>query len=276
MTAWGPVATWRQARRTCTPGCFGYHATWPLVRTLGLKASPRWHADHYRTALATLRPADGQPLRVLVAGAADHVAVATLAAVADSHPLVLHVVDRCPTPLAAIDAWAAHHHVTATTQLGRIEDLDASSEPYDAVACDGLLSLLADPEARSHVLGRVAAALAPTGLLIYTTRLTVGGRPLEYDIAGRILQTAASAAWPHPTRDRLHVALDRWRRPARSAPYTAVDQLRTELASHFAAVTVDVDPTPPTTALRCHPRHMLHRAGTHVVRATAMSPTGTP
>lgn len=270
MTGWGTIAAWRQARQTCEPGCYGYHATWPLLRRLGLKASPLWHADLYQEHLTDL--GDQHRPRILVAGAADHMAVKTLSQVLDSRWVYIEVVDRCTTPLATIDRWFGVDHLTFHQG---IEDLDLGELLYEAVVCDGLLSLLPDDAARHQVLSRLAAVLRPTGRLIYTTRLSVDGRPLEYDLVGRLVQAAASLTWRRrpPTR-RRQVALDRWRSPARSAPYITVARLRSDLEQHFADVEIDVDTRPPTRALRLHPRHLVRGAASSVVRVTATAPIG--
>jgi len=48
-----PVGQWRQARRTCPPGCFGYHAAWSVCRRLGIKSHPGWHQDFLTASLSS-------------------------------------------------------------------------------------------------------------------------------------------------------------------------------------------------------------------------------
>lgn len=274
MTGWGPTATWRHARRTCSPTCFGYHASWPIVRRLGLKASPAWHTDFYRAALAALTPTD-QRLMILVAGAADPTAAAILAELAGDEPSIV-VIDQCPTPLATIAAWARHRHPDVEVHHAQVEDLDPDDiGTFDLVVCDGLLSLLADADARHQALAQLANVTSPTGRFVYTTRLTVDGRPLEYDLCGRVLQAAVALTWPRRPPSRARLAADRWRRPARMAPYTTAAQLRDDLQGHFVDVDIDVDPNPPTRALRLHP-NTLRGVASAVVRVTATHPIGAP
>lgn len=266
MTA---VTTWRTARTRCASGCFGYHASWPLVRGAGLKASPWWHADFYRPHLTTAA-ADRDQVRVLIAGTADHSMLAVVTGILGPDRVRAHVLDRCPTPLAATETWAAAHGVQA-----RCEQVDlltwAASETYDVVVTDGLLSLLPAPAARAAVIDALAAALDPDGVLLYTTRATVAVRRLEYDILGRVAQTAAAATWPHAQPSRARMIAAQWRRPARTAAHTSTEDLRTDLVRAFATVEITASAAAATLALGSHPRRWRGAAST-IIRAAARSP----
>jgi hypothetical protein len=267
----GPLAVWRAARLLCEPSCFAYHASWPLVRGIGVKASPRWHAGFYRRELdrvGLLR--DHRPLRVLVAGTADHTMLAVLAELVAPHRLDVHVVDQCGTSLWAVGQWAALAGPgSLRTVQARLQDYAPGSR-YDVVVTDGVLSLLPDTAARHRVLARLGGALADGGLLLYTTRLTTS-RALEYDLAGRVVQTAAALTWIRAQPSARRLAVERWRRPSRSAAYGNTAQLRDDLHLFFGDVAVHVDATAPTAALRVHPRRWRGHGST-VVRIAASHP----
>jgi hypothetical protein len=271
-TGCGPLDIWRQARRSCQPGCFAYHASWPLVRAAGLKASPRWHSDFYRTQLAKaglLQP--NGPLRVLIAGAADHTVLQVLTQLVDPTRLHVTLVDRCATPLKVATRWATRHDVTLNTHNGEIQHLPAPHTAYDVALTDGLLSLLPSAEQRHQALDQLASAIAPDGLFLYTTRLTVSARPLEYDLLGRILQSLAATTWPHDSPTRAQLAVDRWHRPARSTPYATAQQLHDDLSTHFTHVHITTNDQPANTAQRLHPNRQRGIPST-ILRAVAGQP----
>lgn len=269
----GPMAAWRLARAHCDAGCFAYHATWPLVRAAGLKATPRWHTAFYREQLHTAALLDGtSPVRALVAGAADHTMTAVLADLIGRDRLLVEVIDQCDTPLHLARRWAQERDVAITTRRARIPLAEPDTRGYDLVVTDGLLSLLPSPAARDDALRWAARQLTPTGLLLYTTRHRPDDLPLEFDALGRAVHAAAALTWHGSVRARRELAVRAWRRPARSAAYDSADQLHRDLRRHFDDIELTEDRTPPTPALAAHRLHRPAQASV-IVRARAAHPT---
>jgi hypothetical protein len=266
------VNTWRAARRHCRPDCFGYHATWPLVRAAGIKASPSWHRDFYRSELSAAGLATGtNRVRILIAGTADHTLTRVLAELIDPHRLDLTVIDRCPTPLKSTGRLALDLGVPALRlETASIPEFPTVIPAVDVAVTDGLLSLLPDETRRRATLAWLAASLKPSGTLLYTTRLTADAEPLDFDRLGRAIQTAAALTWPRREPRRRSLALTTWRRPARAAPYTDAGQLHDEISREFGHVQIHADPEPPTPALR-HTRR-TRGAPNFIVRAAATNP----
>ncbi|WP_322769837.1 hypothetical protein [Frankia sp. Cr1] len=258
------------ARRLCQPQCFGYHATWRLFRHTGLKASPGWHTDFYRTALAPL--AANRPLRILICAASDEAMLATLAMILDRRHVDIHLVDACATPLVLSATYAHRQGIALTTIQAHAPDLPDVPGPFDVAVTDGLLSLLEGPAARHALLARLASLLTPDGRLLYTTRIAGPSSVLEYDRVGRTIQAAAAyLAWPGDTRQRHDLARRILTRPARRSPFTIPDQLRTAFSRHFTHVAVAQRPGQPTLPLRLHPAALTGNAS-RCIQVTADTP----
>jgi hypothetical protein len=266
------VNAWRAARRHCSSDCFGYHATWPLVRAAGIKASPTWHRDFYRLELDAAGFTTGTDrVRVLIAGTADHTLARVLAGLIEPRRIDLTVIDRCPTPLIATTRHALALGIPALrVETASIPEHPTVTPAVDVAVTDGLLSLLPDETHRQATLAWLAASLNPGGTLLYTTRLTIDGKPLDFDRLGRAIQTTAALTWPRHEPRRRALALRTWRRPARAAPYTNVGQLHDEISRHFGLVQIHADPEPPTPAL--HHTRGAHSASSAIVRAAATNP----
>lgn len=266
----------RQARATCDRTCFPYHSTWRLHRRVGLKGHPGWHTPFYARALAHTGLADRARLRALVCGTSDEQMTATLTALVGTHRLDIHLVDRCPTPLALARAYADRERLTLTTHLATAPDLPTFEEPFDLVVTDGLLSLLPTPDAVERTIDALADALRPDGALLYTARVTRPPRTtLEYDRVGRWIQTAVTlGAWPRPWRERHAAARVHRSRPSRTTPYTTPESVRSAFTGAFTHVRADIEARPATWAQRLHPAH-LHGTTSLRVGVTATAPAST-
>ncbi|WP_239309757.1 MULTISPECIES: class I SAM-dependent methyltransferase [unclassified Frankia] len=260
------------ARRSCSPSCFGYHATWRLFRLTGLKANPAWHARFYHAALADLRDSGGR-LRVLICAASDETMLATLTQLLGRHRFQAHMVDACATPLALAAAYAHQHGIAVTTQQASAPQLPDLPGPFEVAVTDGLLSLLSTQADRDTLLARLASLLTPTGLLLYTTRIAGPAGILEYDRLGRAVQAAAiRVGWPGSPRQRRNAARRIRTQPSRRSPFATPGQAREAFAQHFAHVTVERRSEQPSLALRLHPSAWTGQAS-YCLDVTAHTPT---
>ena len=162
----------RLAPSTCTrtpASCAWYHALYPLLRVLGLAATPERHTDFYDEVFRRLA-ADGCR-RVAITGTADtcmlaHVLRPFLAAAI--RPAVT-VVDRCATPLALCRTYAEGAGFALETEVA---DMLAwrPEEPFDVVTTHAFIGMF--PHDKQPVLlRRWAEALRPGGVLVSVARV---------------------------------------------------------------------------------------------------------
>lgn len=240
----------RAARENCGADCFSYHAAWRLFRYTGLKGSPSWHVGFYRRALGDLIVAQG-PVRVLVCAASDENMAAVLTELFGVDRLSIHMIDACATPLSLARDYASRIGLRLSTHRVRAPALASVSGPFDLIITDGLLSLLPLAEDRQQLLVRAQALLAPTGRLVYTTRIAAGHAPLEFDRLGRLARClVARWAWPGPATQRRALASQAREQVSRPNPVTSLDELRELIRPYFADVRLFVRTSPPSLPLR--------------------------
>ncbi|GAA1818315.1 class I SAM-dependent methyltransferase [Planosporangium flavigriseum] len=250
LTLPGSVAV---ARAHCEASCFPYHAAWRLCRRAGLKGHPGWHTGFYAQTLDTHPLPAHQPVRVLICAASDEMMLAVLARLVGARRLLVTLVDSCRTPLLLAAAYARRHHVALTTAQARAPELPDWDTRFDLVITDGLLSLLPHPRDADALLARLAAALDPDGLLLYTTRIARSGA-LEYDRLGRAIQAAAARlAWRGPRDERRDLAHSVRTRRSRPNPFASPDDVRAAFARHFSNIRLISRSRPHTLAVRLHP-----------------------
>lgn len=266
------AGSWRMARRHCERDCFCYHAPWRIFRRLGLKGNPSWHVGFYQRALAGRN--SWRPARALVCATSDETMPALVTRLVPGAHLM--VADACATPLRLVEAWAAQTGTPVATIRSRAPRLDHVEGPFNLIITDGLLSLLATPDDRDRLIARLSGLLTDNGLLLYTTRIagTAGGR-LEYDLPGRLLQGLAATTWPGTAREQAQLAIQRWRRSSRPAPYATPDQVGEAFRTAFGTVRVFTRSVPPTLALAAHPAFWTRR-GSLCVGIAATHPRSRP
>lgn len=149
-------------------GCAAYHGFYPLLRLLGLAASPARHAQFYARALARLAPAHGP--RVLVCAAADYAMMAHVVGAyrgAGVEPEI-DVVDLCETPLRLCEAYA--RLVRARTDLYAADIRAWDGRGYDLLCTHSLLVKFS-PVERAAVVAGWSSFLRPGGAVVSTVRI---------------------------------------------------------------------------------------------------------
>jgi SAM-dependent methyltransferase len=145
-------------------GCLPYHRLWSLVRLVELGGQLPRGLDFFADGLAPVAAETGT-VRVLVAGSADTGVPALVASAAHRAGLrpVLHVADRCGTPLAQIDRFAAQSGLEITTSQGNIADLAGGA--FDAAVTHNVMGFNS-PEGRRAFLAAIGRCLRPGGRLL--------------------------------------------------------------------------------------------------------------
>lgn len=146
-------------------GCGWYHGAWPLLRSLGLVATPQRHAEFFDRAIGAV--AEAGATEVLVTGAADP-AMATV--VLDAYRTrgvepAITVLDRCATPVDV--ACAALPGITAW--VADIFTVDGPAR-FDLLCTHGLFPMV-PADRRAELAERWASLLVPGGRLVTTTSL---------------------------------------------------------------------------------------------------------
>jgi ubiquinone/menaquinone biosynthesis C-methylase UbiE len=259
----GPIESLAVARRNCSRQCFTYHAAWKLFRGLDIKSHPRWHAGFYERALSCISAGSQEQIRGLVCGAADESMLRTVATLVDPARLSVTLVDRCRTPLTLSERFAARRGLRLETRLGLAEELEFSEDSFDFAITDGLLSLIGSEEGRDQVIGRLHSMLKPGGRLIYTTRLTEGNRPLEYDKLGRVAYCLVAPFWRGGWKEKRQLIAKQFRATVRTSPFDNPEQIRDALG-RFRSVHLETTSSPPSVALRVHPYRLSGKASTRL------------
>jgi SAM-dependent methyltransferase len=157
---------WRLGKALCR-SCGGYHQVWGLLRASGVVGATLVDGETLGPLLDDCLAPDQS---VLIAGAADAGLLQFIAASASARPLKVRVVDRCPAPLALLEAIAIPSGISLTTgkaDLTRLDEPDA----HDLILSHSMLYFI-DPEGRLEVLRRLRSALAPGGRLVLVLRLS--------------------------------------------------------------------------------------------------------
>jgi SAM-dependent methyltransferase len=226
---------WRSAPETCTRedgvDCRAYHRLWPVLRLLGLAASPARHAGFFDEVL-TDAAATGGHRRVLVTGTADH-AMPMLVATAYARTgatLDLYAIDLCPTPLLLVEAAARRQGLRVTTVVDGVrEHARSHPESFDLIVTHSLLTMV-EPSERPLVVEGWARLLRPGGAAVTVAR--IDERPPPGD-ASAFARTVHEAVERHPAvaeltrsdRETLHAVALAYAAHARVVPASSVDEL---------------------------------------------------
>jgi SAM-dependent methyltransferase len=231
----------RVAPSLCVHGCDWYHGLYPVLRLLGLAATPARHARFFHGAFAALRGAE----RLLVAGAAD-TAMASLAARALPGAAIT-VLDRCPTPLALCREQAARQGVPLVTEAcDLLAPAAPDAQPFDLACTHSLLGMV-PPADRGRAIASLAARLRPGGRLVSTNRIDAGAATSRYDPDAaarfRARVEAGAASLPGLGVDPAAIAAlaRRYTEKIRSWPFASANALAAALeAGDFAVEQLEV------------------------------------
>jgi hypothetical protein len=158
-------------RKLCTCD-YPYHALWGLLRVAGVTGSLRYEEDALAPILAARIK---NSTRILIAGSADTGTLCAVGRASGEKQPAITIVDRCPAPLALIDAFAASRAIDTRTLCQNLLELDVE-ESFDIVLINYTLSYI-PPSRRVDLFRRLADALVPGGALICATKLLSAIRP---------------------------------------------------------------------------------------------------
>jgi SAM-dependent methyltransferase len=186
------------ADRLCR-GCGQMHALWPYIRLARATSAGSEEATSRLQSVLADQIAAGRK-DVLIAGAADTGALATVARAGAGRALDIVVLDRCETPLELCRRQAQHWSLPIATLH---EDLGRLDRPgrFDIVFAHGTLHFI-ELDRRTDVLARMRRTLRPGGRLVL--RANAGGR-IGGELAGE--GRDGYPAWVAEELARIGVAL---------------------------------------------------------------------
>lgn len=161
----------------CEGSCLGYHRGWVLLQHLGiisgLSSERRYIVDAIREVSAQ------KPIKsVLVAGCADFglLSVVHEALANEIASVQITAIDRCETPLRLCRLYAERMDFEVSC---RSCDLLLDSPPggFDLVLMHSLMSFC-PPDARGRLMEKLAASLAPFGVLLCYQSIRPGVTPV--------------------------------------------------------------------------------------------------
>lgn len=163
-----------EAPTLCTGNPFGdcswYHASWPVLKGLGvfvsLKSDDDFLLPQLKAALA------GGARRILISGTADAGILARIAACRDDAPdgLDITVLDCCPTPLALCRQYAALAGLPLRTVQADILTYQEAGAGYDLICTHSFLTFF-DAGQRLQLVSRWHALLKPGGTVMTAQRV---------------------------------------------------------------------------------------------------------
>jgi SAM-dependent methyltransferase len=165
------------ANRLCR-GCGQMHALWPYIRLARATSAGSDDATALLQSVLADEIAAGRK-DVLIAGAADTGALATVARAGIGRAPNIVILDRCETPLESCRRLAQRWSLPIATLH---EDLGHFDRPgqFDIVFAHGTLHFI-DPDRRIDVLARMRRALRPGGRLVLRAN---AGRRIGGDLVG--------------------------------------------------------------------------------------------
>lgn len=148
--------------------CAWYHGFWPTLRALDLVTTPDTHARFYAETLGALIRQGAR--RVLISGSADINMLERVYAAFDAVGVepAITFLDRCPTPVALADWYAARIGQEITTHVGDI--LAFEDEPYDIVCTHSFMGFFTEEE-RQALARKWAQLLRPGGKVVTINRV---------------------------------------------------------------------------------------------------------
>lgn len=163
------------AERNCRDGdgqdCRWYHASWPVLRALGVFNSPGSDDDFLLRAIARELAAGAR--RVLVSGAADAGMLARVThCLAPASGVEVTVLDQCRTPLELSRRHAQMVGIEIETVHANILEFE-SERPFDLICTHSFLAFFPSPE-RHQLVARWHSLLRPGGCVVTAQRVRPG------------------------------------------------------------------------------------------------------
>ena len=197
--AWALAATHCAGGSQSADGCFWYHRVWQYLRLLDIITSIRTNTPFLLGTLQRLAPSHP---RVLISGSADYAMLAHLRHAYAARPLDVTMLDRCATPVAVNQWYAARHGMTMTPVCGDALAVE-TDRPFDLVCTHNFVGRF-DPASRQRLIDRWHAVLRPGGVVVTTQRVRPGerGRHASYSegaaraLAGKVVEAATVYAGP--------------------------------------------------------------------------------
>ncbi|RYD89034.1 MAG: class I SAM-dependent methyltransferase [Sphingomonadales bacterium] len=157
-------AGWDFGEKLCTE-CNSYHQTWGILRA----AKSTNAAENDRHLLAPLLDRQIAPGgNILIAGSADAGLLQLLVSTVSARPITISIVDRCPAPIALINALERPSGVTVDAWQCDLTAFEGAAR-YDLIMSHSMLPFV-DPPTRVAILERLRDSLAPEGRLYVVVR----------------------------------------------------------------------------------------------------------
>jgi hypothetical protein len=224
--------SFRLAQAFCG-ACRDYHATWSYVRAAGLRKGAMTDLAFLKMGFETL----ADPVRVLIAGAADTGQLAAVAEALRGRRFSATLVDLCETPLALCRAFASRHGIPFAAHRRDIAEA-AELGPFDAVLFHNFLSFL-DAEQRNATLAALRPTLGRDGRLVIFQRIAAQGKADAGAIEGEaaaaaVIDRLRAVGIPLPEdearfAERLAAAASNDKRERRLSAFTSIAWLEGEL-----------------------------------------------
>jgi len=231
---------WLRAPESCAKGwrsdesCAWYHGFWPMLRVLGLAATPEREADFFAEAFGDAARR-GEHDRIVITGAADQGMLAHVLAAwrgAGRSPEVT-VLDQCGTPLHLCEWYAGRNGQPIRTEIGDVLHW-APDRSFDLATSHAFVGML--PHAgKLALVARWAAALRPGGLLITNARIDPawdaacpGFSPEQVEQFVAIVREHAEASRDEerPDANSLARSARLYAQRMQSFPFASVDEVR--------------------------------------------------
>jgi SAM-dependent methyltransferase len=192
------AAAFGLAERHCG-ACRPMHSLWPYLRLARASTGAEGAKSHLEPVLQHAF-ASGRR-KVLIAGSCDTGVLALTARAGAVHDLAITVLDACATPLELCSQFAAAWSLPIATMQVDLQGLDVA-DAFDLVLVHGTLHFV-PPACQPDVVGRLARALRPRGLLVllYNTSQRLAGelsRESRQGYSVMVMEELARLAIPLP------------------------------------------------------------------------------
>jgi len=183
------------AHEYCAPECLHYHSMWPVLSVTGQAATPYTHKSFYRDGLTSAmlgEDTESRPLKILIAGSADH----TMVAMVTDHVAELKadveitLADKCRTPLIRSGLFAQSRGVPITLlqlDLSKPGAFDAKKANFDVICSDLIYGYFRTPDGKQGLLNNFSSWLRPEGTLLTVSDCSSMFRTSKFNLPPEVL-----------------------------------------------------------------------------------------